>query len=142
MGRPGSASGRRQRRSRGRTAARLTVTPSQKGFFDELTYCQWSEPASSSLQISVSATDEAGLNVYFPPSWHSLNSRIAVDCTTTRITKAPSCFAYSESSAMACEQPPAASARALLVTEALGTGRGARGAAAEEERAPGAAPNR
>eukprot|EP00966_Prymnesium_polylepis_P295444 6822443-Prymnesium_polylepis.1 len=70
-----------------------TVTPSQNGFFDELTYWRCRLPASTSLQISVSATDDAGLKVYLPPSWHSLNSKIAVDWTTTSTTKAPSCRA-------------------------------------------------
>ena len=37
--------------------------------------------------------DEAGEKVYAPLTWQSLKSRMAVDCTTTSVTKAPSCCA-------------------------------------------------
>lgn len=71
-----------------------TDTPSKKGFFEAWTYCECNPPARTSLQTSVSATEDAGLNVYLPPSWQTLNSRMAVDWTTTRIRKAPSCSMY------------------------------------------------
>lgn len=43
-----------------------TVTPSKKGFFAEETNRKCNMLESINLQISVKATEEEGLNVYFP----------------------------------------------------------------------------
>ena len=47
----------------------------------------------ASFANSVMAMDDAGLNVYAPSSWHSLNSRIAVVCMKTSRKKAPVAWA-------------------------------------------------
>ena len=47
----------------------------------------------ASFANSVMAMDDAGLNVYAPSSWHSLNSRIAVVCMKTSTKKAPVAWA-------------------------------------------------